>query len=446
MTAKDHVNQQSDVRECFVICPIGSPGSDTRLHADRVKEFIIVPAASKMGFNVVRSDDISETGVITNQIIRYLLDAPFVIADLTGRNPNVFYELALRHAAGKPFAHLISKNETIPFDIAHARAIDYDCNNPQSVKEARTRLESVMQSALDNKPFESPVTVAAHLREFFKTSHDQAELVAHIVRQYDDISITVADIKNILMAPAFLKEAIPSFVRDQMENMLRRYSNEIEILAAVRDAGIVGVARRRVAGMQLFKSAIDEEDRDILIVGSSLKGLLQNREYEEIRNKLFFKARLPNFRLRFLLTHPIFADLRARQEHREIGRIGQEIIASLKILRDSNLNPRDVKLYLGTPTAFAVKTTTQMLINPYPYRAQAYESPCIIVRSAQNMDPGRSYYFYEHFNDAHFGAWDTNLAVEIENFDQAIGEFERLSEDYSKRTEDLLSIVKKMDV
>lgn len=435
-------DRRKNKMECFVICPIGEEGSQIRLHADRVKEFIIVPSAAKMGFEVVRSDDISETGVITNQIIRYLLDAPFVVADLTGRNPNVYYELALRHAAGKPFAHIVSKGETIPFDIAHARAIEYDSNDPQSVRDARARLESIMQSAANNMPFESPVTVAADLREFFKTRDEKSDVVAKMVQQYDEISATVTEIKNMLMSPGLMSEAIPSFIVDKFEIMLRRYSNEIDLLKAIRDAGIMGVSRRRSTGVELFKSAIDEEEKEIMVIGSSLKGLLQNREYEEFRNKLKFKTGLDNCHVRFLLTHPIFADFRARQEHREMGHIGQEIITSLKILRDWKLDPRNVKLYLGTPTAFAIKTSHQMLINPYPYRAQAYESPCLIVRSDRDSDPGRSYYFYEHFNDAHFGAWDTNLAVEIEDFNKAITEFEKQLENYAKWAEEVIGIVK----
>jgi hypothetical protein len=444
MNEKEH----SSIGTCFIISALGDPGSKTRLHADKAKEYIITPAAIQMGFDVLRSDDISDSGIITNQIIQHLLDDKIVVADLTGHNPNVFYELALRHAAEKPFAHLISKGEKPPFDIAHARAIEYDFEDPKSVREARTRLESNMRDALDNKSVESPVTVTARLRniQFFKAPDgDKENVLTQMVRQYDEISSTVADIKNILHSPGILKDAIPSFVRDQMESMLRRYSNEIELLKAVRDGGIVGVSRRRSAVVEFLKSAIDEEETEIMVIGSSLKGLLQNNEYTEIRNKLMFKSKIPNFQLRFLLTHPVFADFRARQEHREIGHIGREIIASLGVLKQWGLDPKNVRLYLGTPTSFAIKTTRKMLINPYPYRAQAFESPCIMVRSEKGSDVEYSYYFFDHFNDAHFGAWDTNLAVKIESYETALIEFERGLESYSETVAGVIAQVKQKD-
>ncbi len=68
----------------------------------------------------------SDPGIISRQIVSHLLDADLVIADLTGRNPNVFYELAIRHATGKPFIQLITKGEVIPFDVDHQRTILFD--------------------------------------------------------------------------------------------------------------------------------------------------------------------------------------------------------------------------------------------------------------------------------------------------------------------------------
>ncbi len=101
-------------RTCFVISAIGDPGSQIRKHADKVKEFIIRPVANKVGLEVVRADDICDSGIITTQVITHLLEDKLVVADLTRHNPNVFYELALRHAAGKAFAHLIPAARRYP--------------------------------------------------------------------------------------------------------------------------------------------------------------------------------------------------------------------------------------------------------------------------------------------------------------------------------------------
>ncbi len=76
---------------CFVIAPIGEPRSDIRKRSDQVLEHIIRPVVESCGYKAVRADDIPQPGMITNQIIQHVVDAPLVIADLTGQNANIFY-------------------------------------------------------------------------------------------------------------------------------------------------------------------------------------------------------------------------------------------------------------------------------------------------------------------------------------------------------------------
>jgi len=69
----------------------------------------------------MRADELAEPGIITSQVIQHIVDDQLVIADLTERNPNVFYELALRHALRKPVVQIIHRGEAIPFDVAGMR-------------------------------------------------------------------------------------------------------------------------------------------------------------------------------------------------------------------------------------------------------------------------------------------------------------------------------------
>jgi hypothetical protein len=78
---------------------------------------IIHPVAKECGYLAIRADEISEPGIITSQVIQHLLDDHLVIADLTGHNANVFYELAIRHAIRKPVLQLIQKGEQIPLAL-----------------------------------------------------------------------------------------------------------------------------------------------------------------------------------------------------------------------------------------------------------------------------------------------------------------------------------------
>lgn len=93
-------------KTCFIISPIGEPNSETRRTSDKTLK-LISPVVTAAGYTLKRADQITEPGLINNQVIKYLVNSRLVIADLTGHNPNVFYELAIRHFLKKPIIHII---------------------------------------------------------------------------------------------------------------------------------------------------------------------------------------------------------------------------------------------------------------------------------------------------------------------------------------------------
>lgn len=111
---------------CFYITPIGEEDSEIRKHSDLMLENIVAPALEEFGLNVVRADKISKPGMITKQILNYITKSKLVIADLSFHNPNVFYELAIRHMRGLPTVHLIRSADSVPFDISGFRTIKLD--------------------------------------------------------------------------------------------------------------------------------------------------------------------------------------------------------------------------------------------------------------------------------------------------------------------------------
>ncbi len=114
------------MKRCFVISPIGSEGSQIREHADDVFDYIIKPAMEECNIQAFRSDHLQEPGKITEQMFREILTDDLSIAVLTGHNANVFYELAVAHAAGRPVIVLLEKGESLPFDIRDLRCVYYD--------------------------------------------------------------------------------------------------------------------------------------------------------------------------------------------------------------------------------------------------------------------------------------------------------------------------------
>lgn len=137
-------------RECFFISPIGEEGSTTRRRSDPVHKHIVSPAAREVGLKAVRADELAAPGRITNQIIDHLLHARSAVADLTGRNANVFYELGVRHMANLPVALIVAHDEpALPFDLAQMRVVRYDHTSLDSAEQCRKALVDHLRAGLD---------------------------------------------------------------------------------------------------------------------------------------------------------------------------------------------------------------------------------------------------------------------------------------------------------
>lgn len=111
---------------CFYITPIDEEGSEQRKHSDLFLSSLVEPAVSELNLRVVRADQIGQQGLITAQIIEHVKRSRLVIVDLSFLNPNVFYEMALRHACKLPIVHIIRKANQIPFDVSQSRCIIID--------------------------------------------------------------------------------------------------------------------------------------------------------------------------------------------------------------------------------------------------------------------------------------------------------------------------------
>lgn len=99
-------------------------------------------------FNIIREVDRSQGGSITSAIVRSLVRADVVVADLTGRNPNVFLELGIRYAIRNKVTVLLAQDNTqIPFDIKGYRYIKYNKFKPA---EARKRIASFVREGISD--------------------------------------------------------------------------------------------------------------------------------------------------------------------------------------------------------------------------------------------------------------------------------------------------------
>jgi hypothetical protein len=217
--------------------------------------------------------------------------------------------------------------------------------------------------------------------------------------------------------------------------LIRDYREELPILHSFSQAGITALFKNRKLGVTHFADAIRMAKKELSIVGSSMKGLILEKEYEETAGLILTKSRERDLQLRFLLTHPCVADLRARQEKRNRMEIGREVIATLKTLHTWHIPEKCVKLYMGTPTCFGIKADDVMLLNPYPYGGVSYNSPCLIVQRKSDATG----FFFDAFDTSHFGVWESQVAVGIESYQKTIAYLEDSLPKYSKLIDALLS-------
>ncbi|WIV61863.1 hypothetical protein [Amycolatopsis nalaikhensis] len=129
---------------CFVMQPFsGALGS--------YYDSIFKPAITQAGLVPIRADaDIFATGKIMDQIWRGIRDSTVLVAELTSKNPNVFYELGLAHALHKPVVLVSSNEEDVPFDLRHIRVIVYDQTDPFWGEKLIDKVADNIRSAVEN--------------------------------------------------------------------------------------------------------------------------------------------------------------------------------------------------------------------------------------------------------------------------------------------------------
>ena len=129
---------------CFVMQPFAAPLGD-------YYEKIYKPAIEKAGLRPIRADaEIFATGKIMDQVWQGINAAKVLVAELTTRNANVFYELGLAHALKKPVVLVSAKEEDVPFDLQHIRVIYYDVTDPFWGNKLIEKVAENILSAIQN--------------------------------------------------------------------------------------------------------------------------------------------------------------------------------------------------------------------------------------------------------------------------------------------------------
>lgn len=135
----------------FFVSQVGATDSPERQRADDVHDGIVAPVAEQFGMPVRRADRDPTPGQVTTQIVRALLEARIVVADLTGRNPNVYYELGVAHAFQRPVVVVVDKSSSLSFDTQNEKVVEIGDTGTVGVRHAanaKERLADVFRVVL----------------------------------------------------------------------------------------------------------------------------------------------------------------------------------------------------------------------------------------------------------------------------------------------------------
>ncbi|QDO99267.1 hypothetical protein FNB15_19185 [Ferrovibrio terrae] len=220
---------------CFTIMPFGG-------WFDDYYETIYCPAIEAAGLIGKRADDIYRPSTIVHDIWQYTQNAKVVLADLSGKNPNVFYELGLAHAATKPAILVTDSIDDVPFDLRALRVLEYNKNQPNWGEELRQKitasikeiiaspLQSVLPAFLTVKNESKNSTVSEQEKAFLELKSDFDLLrqeIAHVGRQISPRESRV-NMREDRINPDEAREKVKLYLKKGMpEEMIVRRLTEV---------------------------------------------------------------------------------------------------------------------------------------------------------------------------------------------------------------------------
>lgn len=136
-------NSRTFLDTCFVMMPFDA-------WQDQYYKELFSPAIKEAGMEPLRADELFSTGTVIEQIWEQIQKSKILLADLTGKNANVFYELGLAHAARKPVVFISANLDDIPFDLRHLRVITYDFNDPFWGSKLKEKITAYLKNAKDD--------------------------------------------------------------------------------------------------------------------------------------------------------------------------------------------------------------------------------------------------------------------------------------------------------
>jgi tetratricopeptide (TPR) repeat protein len=289
-------------KTCFVIMPFGTKTVGNRtIDFDRIYDQIFLPAAGAArlpeGGTLIphRTDRDFFSGVISADMFEYLEYSRMAVADITGLNPNVFYELGVRHAVRASGTAIFRvANEPIPFDISHVKAFPYEYEPEDRIQAARDLVRRILEESLQENRIDSPVQVSLGHQRATAGIDDLLRRAEESIRMEDRASAIMHYEEAVRLDPnnALLRVRLGLMLKaadqwqDALTHFIRAISLQPDYADAWRERGIAEDKLFRKSGTPpdgsaSLRRAIELNGRDFDAL-SSLGGVLKrNGAYAE---------------------------------------------------------------------------------------------------------------------------------------------------------------------
>jgi len=167
---------------CFVYMPFNGMAEQHEYY-----EKIYVPAIKSAGMRPLRADDIFGPSPIISDIWEHTKKAKILIADLSGKNSNVFYELGLAHAIGQPVILIAETLDDVPFDLKILRVIRYSKNDPNWGDDLKTQISLTIKEVLKvpNKFIPANFLENISAKDKNQIAEEQGEKLLELQKSYE---------------------------------------------------------------------------------------------------------------------------------------------------------------------------------------------------------------------------------------------------------------------
>ena len=224
-------------KKCFVIMPFGKKKDidGCEVDFDYVYHELIYKAVKALGLDCERCDEIIGTGSIHKKMFRGIFDADVSVVDITSLNPNVFYELGVRHALHKHVTLVVRRNSNlpIPFNINGISILGYDIDSADQLESSRKKIRNHIQHGLDAWSIDSIVYDALDDLKVEKRSKPietrEEKLYQVVGAPGKQIGYITGNIKNI--------NHVDVWVNSENTNMQMARHYELSISATIRYEG-----------------------------------------------------------------------------------------------------------------------------------------------------------------------------------------------------------------